>query len=246
MKSFLDLFRGENKDLITKNKLSKILGFAPKRMDYYKLAFIDPSRHDKNDTMKIGTNDRLEFLGDSVLEVMVSKFLYEKYPDWPVGKLSQLRAHMVSRTVSNKIAEELHLEQFFLPLSNGSYSKDAYGNALEALIGAVYLDKGDRYVARFLREKLLPLYRKQKEEDENFGHNFKGEIQAWTDKHGKRLTYLTREDKYGKNGFKCELYIDGAKLGVGRGRSKKSAETEAARQALKTISLRKGNNGDRF
>lgn len=228
--------RKERKDAFDTRALAATIGFRPRKTEYYRLAFIDPALRSERDVNRIATNDRLEFLGDSILGMFVSRHLYETHPNWPVGQLSALKAHIVSRSVSNKIASELDLGRFFPKHPETSYSKDALGNALEALIAAIFLDKGFPTVERFILEKFLPLYYREKLENTTFGINYKGELQAWADRHGMHIVYATVASGRGYNGgFLSEVYINQRKMGIGHGSTKKKGEQEAAQQALQEI-----------
>lgn len=216
-----------------KKELSKLLGFKPRNLSLYRLAFIDPALRNEDDPNRIDTNDRLEFLGDSILGMLVSKYLYLNEPHYPVGKLSSQKAHIVSRQVSNNIAESLGLSQFLEKREHVLFGKDTLGNALEALIAAIYLDRGIVWTEYFVNYKVLPLYKELRNEGSDLGRNYKGELQLWTDKQARKIHYETTSSKKGKSPrFTAKVYIDDKNWGEGEGASKKEAEQEAAHQVL--------------
>lgn len=216
-----------------KKELSKLLGFKPRNLSLYRLAFIDPALRNEDDPNRIDTNDRLEFLGDSILGMLISKYLYQKMPHFPVGKLSAYKARIVSRQVNNNVAESLGLPQFLEKKQHVLFGKDALGNALEALIAAIYLDRGIVWAEYFVYNKLIPLYKELHDEGSDLARNFKGELQLWTDKQARRIRYETSTARRGRSPrFTAKVYIDDKNWGEGEGASKKEAEQEAAHQVL--------------
>lgn len=224
--------------LVNRKQLTRMLGFRPWKLTYYQLAFVDPALRKQKNLSPSETNDRLEFLGDSILGMHISRYLYNTYPQWNVGQLAALKSHIVSRSVSNKIAQELDLKSFLPSAPDTAFSKDTPGNLLEALIGAIFLDRGFAVTQLFIEKKVLPIYHKIKKENTNFGVNFKGTIQSWADRNYKTLVYNTTPNgNTSCGGFKCELYIDEKLMGVGRGRTKKESEQEAAALAVRSLHL---------
>lgn len=216
--------------------LRELLGFSPGNPQLYIKAFIDPALKYESDLQNRDTNDRMEFLGDSILGMFVSKYLFLHKPDSPVGPLSSLKAHIVSRKVSNGIAKELGLDRFFPHTEHVFYSKDSLGNALEALIAAIYLDKGFRHTEDFINKRILPLYFEKKQESSDFGRNFKGELQLWADKQSRELKYETSSERNNKHTiFIAKVIINGKKWGEGSGSTKKTAEQNAAQEVLNRI-----------
>lgn len=232
----LKLFQLFSEDYRWKIRLSKMIGFRPKELSYYRLAFIDPALRSEQDPDRLGTNDRLEFLGDSVLGLLISQYLYRQEPYLPVGKLSALKSHMVSRQVSNSIAERLGIQHFLRKKEHINFSKDSLGNALEALIGAIYLDRGILSAQYFVYHKVIPLYNEVKHDFADLGRNFKGELQLWADKQARHIEYITTTKGKSRNSsFISQLVIDQKVWGEGEGKTKKDAEQEAAHQVLKRL-----------
>lgn len=236
------LFVRRNNQSKLKRELTELLGFKPKDLSFYRLAFIDPALRNEDDPNRIETNDRLEFLGDSILGMLVSKYLYQEEPLYPVGKLSSLKSHIVSRQVSNTFGEKLGLPHFIEKKEHVLYGKDFLGNALEALIAAIYLDRGIDRAEEFVTKKLLPLYRELRQEGSDLGRNFKGELQLWTDKEARKVKYETSSNGKGKGShFTSRIFIDDKVWGEGEGSSKKQAEQAAAHEVLRKLGKVKVN-----
>jgi ribonuclease-3 len=135
-------------------KLERILGFYPDKISLYKQAFIHKSTLLEEDKKPFESNERLEFLGDAILDAVISNYIYSKFPFKDEGFLTQLRSKLVRRQFLNNLAEKIGLTE--LVVSNlDRESKSIYGDALEALIGAIYLDKGYKKAEVFILTKLL-------------------------------------------------------------------------------------------
>lgn len=193
---------------------------------------------DKGDT----GNERLEFLGDAVLGMVMAEFLFKKYPFESEGFLTELRSKVVSRKSLSKLAIDMGLTQYLFFDKNISDNRIAIntiaGNALEALIGAIYLDLGYVKAKKFIHEKILRTYINFEELIEQVD-NYKSLLNQWCQKNKKELKFII-EDEKGKNHFKiytiCAV-IDGEKVGLGRGNSKKIAEQLASEESCKKLQL---------
>lgn len=217
-----------------KRQLTRMLGFTPKNIGIYCLAFIDPALHEPNDPERIRTNDRLEFLGDGILGMVVADWLYHKHPDWNVGKLASEKSAIVSRSVSNRIAGQLGIGEMLLCKPNSPLNKDSAGNALEAIIGAIFIDRGMTYAKQFILEKMLPLYYRIANENSSIVINYKGDLQIWADRRNITLHYKTEK---GRKGFIGTLSIGSKIIASGIGRTKKDAEQDAARLACAELKV---------
>lgn len=234
MASFLS-FKREEKNY--RKALKKLLGFSPRHLALYKKAFIDPALRSEKQLAAKDTNDRLEFLGDSLLGMAIAKYLFMQTPEeTTVGELASLKSHMVSREVANAVARRIGVDSF-LPKKEGIlYSKDSLGNALEALIAAIYLDRGFTFVERFIYTKLIPLYLEKKRELLHFGRNHKGDLQCLTAQKKQKLSYETkRQSRQRHLAFVSKVLIDGKVCGQGVGHTKKEAEQQAAASALSKL-----------
>ena len=177
------------------------------------------------------SNERLEFLGDAVIETVTSDYLFIEYPDYTEGSLTQLRSKIVSRASVNAIALDLELDKFVISHSGGSFvQKHIYGNALEALLGALYLDKGYNRVNRILINDIL----RRRIDVDDISHtetDFKSRLIEWCQK-SKRQIHFATETAPGSVPshpvFSSRVMIDGVEMGHGLGSSKKEAEQNAA------------------
>ncbi|WP_243519161.1 ribonuclease III [Candidatus Cardinium sp. cBcalN1] len=182
------------------------------------------------------SNERLEFLGDAILSAIVADYLFKKYPLKEEGFLTDIRSRLVNRDSLNGLARKIHLDKFLhydTNLVKRSGHKFIYGNALEALIGAVYLDHGYERCQKFVIDRLIVNYVSLKE---LIAHdtNFKSKIIQWAHKNHLQVVFRILEEKqydYYKE-FTAQVLINQKVMGAGTGRTKKCAEQMAAQQAL--------------
>ncbi len=220
-------------DRIFLNNLKKILGFKPDNIDLYRTAFIHSSASLGSKNAKIN-NERLEFIGDAVLNMVVADILYKKKPNEPEGKLSLLRSKIVCRKNLNEIASDIKLYDFLICKNTGSLSlNNISGNALESLFGAIYYDKNYEHCKLFaekilLNDKILDKLSDDKED-------FKSQIINFAQKNKIDFafnTYENAEINEKTHHFKCELLMNNNYLSSGKGWSKKDAEQNCAKNAL--------------
>lgn len=196
-------------------------------------------RHKSAYTVRKGlpSNERLEFLGDAMLEGVVSDYLYHKYQDGDEGVLTKLRARIVSRKNLNKVATEIGLPEV---ISKSSRIKSANssigGNALEAIVGAIYLDKGYAKTKTVISDKLLDEMMSI-EELEQREENFKSVLLEWCQKDGIELAYETAETKLNTHSFVSKVLVNHEEVSSGKGRNKKAAEQDAAEEAIKKLKI---------
>lgn len=217
------------------------LGITPGDLALYRQAM----RHSSavpDDRPDLPNNERLEFLGDAILDAIVGTFLFQKYPDQGEGFLTRMRSKLVSRHQLNILARRVHIEKVIESNVSRGHETSVPGNALEALIGAIFLDKGfDR-----TRKLVLGLI------DENFDlkeveaedRDAKSRLLEWGQKKRKRVEFNHREEHQRGRGklYVCEVTVDGHTRGTGRGNSKKKAEQEAAQAALRGTHARGGGH----
>jgi ribonuclease-3 len=142
-----------NKNL--SNKLSPLLGFLPNRIRLYEMAFIHKSASVVLPNGEVVNNERLEYLGDAILDAIVADFLFKEFPDKDEGFLTKMRAKMVKRKHLNLLAYRMGIDQLIVSQTNpANISKYLYGNAFEALVGAIYLDKGYKRTAKFIERTI--------------------------------------------------------------------------------------------
>lgn len=224
------------------SRLKVLLGFRPGYLRIYEIAFIHRSASfNLPDGQRIN-NERLEFLGDSVLDMILSDFLFEKYPEASEGFMTKIRSRIVNRDVLNQLAFSMEIDKLLVSnISSGHNTKHLYGDALEALIGALFLDKGFRKTKRFFIRNVLEKYL-DLQTIINTDNDYKSLVFEWVQKKKSNLAFTYNEEydfDLKKSVFTTILCIDREEYGKGQGASKKEAEQEASRQAwerLKDIS----------
>jgi ribonuclease-3 len=218
--------------------LKDIFGLRPNNVELYKLALIHRSA---SRFLKKGVpinNERLEFLGDAVIESVVSDYLFVAFPHENEGFLTQMRSKMVNRATLNELCKDIGLAQYIRNKANGGgVQRNMNGDAFEAIIGAMYLDKGYDFTSRTLvrvLEKNITL-----EEIRDTETDFKSRLIEWCQKGRHHLRFST---SYGPGGsqnapqFKSVAIIDGLEVGYGLGSSKKEAEQRAAYTVSQALS----------
>lgn len=216
-------------------KIKRMLGITPGNVTLYRIALTHSSA-----TGDVGSNnERLEFLGDSVLEVITSSYLYDHFPYKGEGELTDLRSKMVSRETLNEIASRIGLQELLeanLP-NRVLEASSTLGNALEALLGAVYIDRGMR-VARKVVRKVVSVHYDMEEMEERIV-NFKSVVIHHAQKNGARVRFrlLEEQGSGGNKIFTMGIFLDEEKLGEGSAPNKKRAEQEAAREACDKLEL---------
>ncbi|MDR1584557.1 MAG: ribonuclease III [Prevotellaceae bacterium] len=216
----------------------KILGFYPKHIEYYRQAV--RHRSVARYTRQSGAihNERLEFLGDAMLNTIVSDILYTRYPYEQEGFLTNMRAKIVNRNSLNHLAVDIGLNNLVLSAKHVKRgTQNIYGNAMEALIGAIYLDYGYKKCKQFVEDRLFGYFIDLDKiaEDEI---NFKSRLIEWSQKHHLTVEFVLIEDIPGKHNihkFISALELDGKRICEGSGTSKKQSEQEAAHIALQII-----------
>ncbi len=219
--------------------LKKLLGFIPKQIELYEMAFTHRSLPFKNEKGELINNERLEFLGDAILNSIVSDVLYHKYPDEKEGFLTNARSNIVKRSTLNKISKQIKLDELIIADNQTNLLKTAniYGNTLEALVGAVYLDYGYKRCTRFVKEKLLisPESMMNLAEDND---NYKSELLEWCQHRRYSLDFKLLSDvvdSKNRHTFKSEVLINNIAVCSGNGASKRASEQHASKKALKKI-----------
>lgn len=186
-------------------------------------------------------NERLEFLGDAVLDLIVGEYLYEKFPKVDEGELSKLRASLVNEKGFEKLALKLKLgEVLYISLAeennNGRQKSSLLSNAFEALMGAIYLETGLEWVRGFVVELLEDSY--EKINMESVFRDYKTSLQEFTQAHFGSTPEYNLVRSFGpdhKKEFEIEVLVETRKLSCAKGRSKKEAQQKAAKKALKIL-----------
>jgi ribonuclease-3 len=226
------------------SRLKKILGFKPGNLKLYEISFIHRSATFTMPDGKKVNNERLEFLGDAVLDAILSDYLFEKFPDASEGFMTKIRSRIVNRDILNQLAISMGIHDILISnISSVQPTKNLYGDALEALIGSVFLDKGFRKTKKMFIRNVLNKYL-DLEVIINTDTDYKSLVFEWVQKHKSNLIFTYNEEydfSRKKSVFSTILIIDKAEMGEGHGSSKKEAEQEAASQAWKRL---KDNFGD--
>lgn len=216
-------------------KLKGIFGFFPRNIELYKLAIVHKSASVVLTKGKRVNNERLEYLGDAVLDAIIADYLFEQFPNQKEGFLTKMRSKIVSRTSLNQLALDMGLDKIIISHNANSYlQKNIYGNALEAVIGAMFLDRGyqftsDRVINRIL-EKYIDIDNLQTIETD-----YKSRIIEWAQKNRNTIKFHCEEQPSESNinhTFLAYVYVDDVISGEGTGSSKKEAEQNAAMDAL--------------
>jgi ribonuclease-3 len=187
------------------------------------------------------SNERLEFLGDSVLGMITASYLFKKFPFKDEGFLTEIRSRMVSRESLNVLGRKLGLEEVieYENQRKTSLSRSSmYGDALEAFIGAVYLDKGFSFTQKFVTQKILAQYFDLDTVVQN-NPNFKSLLIEWAQKEGKKVQFtLDEEGAHHNKEFTAFVLLENEKIAEGKGYSKKKAEQNAAMKACDALEIK--------
>lgn len=227
-----------SKDQQLKDAIYAITKLKPSNLALYKLAL-------QHSSTKTGThvneqsNERLEFLGDAVLSLIIGEFLFKKYPLKEEGFLTEIRARIVKRASLGSIAKKIGLDTL-LCYQGSTLQKErfkfVYGNALEALIGAVYLDKGYLRCCHFVLGRLLDIHIDLKALIQT-DTNYKSQLVTWASRNRKSIAFkIVDEQRTGRSRvFTAQVLVAEQVAGQGQGNSKKEAEQEAAQVALTAL-----------
>lgn len=224
-----------------RRQLAKLIGFMPSQLEHYRQAFTHKSAIPLR-SPKQSSNERLEYLGDAVLSLVIGDYLYHKYPDKDEGQLSQLRARVVNRELFNELGFKMKLDEWMrqiAPYKADTESSPALlGNAFEALVGAIFLDKGYKRAKLFF-EKTVLVYHLDIEEVNSSDTNYKSRLLEWAQKNGRRVEFvlLNTSRDGNKNFFEVDVEVDGEKLGTACETKKKKSEQMASKAALEKLNL---------
>lgn len=219
-------------DKLLNYELKKLLNFSPRNLSKYKKAFTHRSIQMIDGEGNPLNYERLEFLGDSILGSVIAAYLYKKVPTASEGYLTQMRSKIVSREHLNELGKDLNLIRFVKSnIDQSNVGDNIHGNIFEALIGAIYLDKGYNYSERFIfRNVIVPYVDIEKLEGKIT--SYKGLIIEWCQKQKKKYKFETYEDTGNEiiKHFSVKVSIDGVQVAKGRATSKKKAEEMAAKR----------------
>ncbi|MCX7909155.1 MAG: ribonuclease III [Ignavibacteria bacterium] len=235
-----EIFRQERKKII-----EKTLDIQIKNIKLFEEALIHRSYLHLLPKGEYNSNERLEFLGDTVLSLVVSEYLFNNNPNLPEGELTKIRSWLVNKHSLSVVARKLELDKLILVSFSTAKTLERSGesilsDALEALIAAIYLDSGLDVAKKFILEKLIPLLQKENVlQDKNYKSILMEKVQA----KGKMAPTYEVLEEYGPphdKTFFVGVYVDNVQVATGKGKSKKEAEQEAAKNALSNLEFLNG------
>lgn len=234
----LDRFIGNQGRIAFKRNLRNVLGFVPGKTALYKAALTHRSVRDSADE----NNERLEYLGDAILSGIIADFLFKKYPYKEEGFLTEMRSKMVNRNKLNEIALKMGIKKItvFNKFDNSLKISQIFGNTLEALVGAIYLDKGFKKTQLWVQERMIMPHLFM-EDLENLEINHKNKLYGWANKNGKSLEFETLNEKIegGRRLFTIGAVVNGELIAEAKAYNKKDASQVAAAIALEKLGLQK-------
>jgi ribonuclease-3 len=239
IRRFYKLYLSPNRKYV--KSLKNLLGFVPGNLSLYRLAFRHKSVAQAVKKGIKNSNERLEFLGDAVLGSVVAEVLFKLYPYEDEGFLTELRSKIVNRGNLNQLARKLGFDQLIQydnRMVNSTRQGSLLGDAFEALIGAIYLDKGYDFTKNFLINHIIKshidIHKLEQTET-----NFKSKLIEWCQRHGKDITFELIENKEGESNklFTVQAIIDGEIMGAGKEFNKKNAEKLAAEKACEALAI---------
>lgn len=227
-----------SKDKALLNALSNILGFYPSNIHLYKSALRHRSAATEIKNGIKNSNERLEYLGDAILGAVVADYVFKKFPYKEEGFLTEMRSKIVSRESNNKLCRKLGLDALIQNNPDNVPNKSMHGDAFEALIGAIYLDKGYRVCRRFIIGRIIQ-HHLDIDTLENTETNFKSRLIEWAQREKKSFVFeLGEEEDNGNRRLICmHAIVDGDVAGTGKDYSKKKAEQIAAMEACKKLGI---------
>ncbi|MBS1934263.1 MAG: ribonuclease III [Bacteroidetes bacterium] len=221
-----------------KKQLRNVLGFTPGKAVLYKTALTHRSLKEGSDE----NNERLEYLGDAILSAIIADFLFKKYPYKEEGFLTEMRSKMVNRNQLNEIALKMGVKKisYFNKFDGSLKMSQIFGNTLEAIVGAIYLDKGFDKTRQWVIERIIQPYLFL-DDLENLEINHKNKLYGWANKNGKNLEFETIDERMesGRRLFTVAAVVDGEQLAQGKAYNKKDASQIAAQGAIDKLGLNK-------
>jgi ribonuclease III len=236
LKIIKGIFTGNVKKKEFKKQLTNVLGFTPGNLELYRTALSHRSVREGADE----NNERLEFLGDAVLSSIVAHYLFMKYPYRGEGFLTEMRSKIVNRQQLNDIGVKMGLKKITIynKQDNSLKISQIFGNTLEALIGAVYLDKGYKKTQLWVEKNIISTHIFI-DDLEAIEINIKNKLYGWANKNGKALEFETLSEKFenGRRLFTIGATVDGELVAEGKGYNKKDASQIAAQLAVEKLGL---------
>lgn len=215
-------------------EITQILGFKPKEIKFYETAFTHRSMNIKDSIGNVINYERLEFLGDAMLSAVIASHLFREVPSGDEGYLTKMRSKIVSREHLNELGKELNLIKLVeSKIPTGQFGDNIHGNLFEALVGAIFLDKGYKYCEKFIYSRVISPY-VDIETLEGKVISYKSLLIEWCQKEKKTFGYHVYEDTGNDEirHFSVKLSIDGKVVAKARATSKKKAEEKASKRAF--------------
>jgi ribonuclease-3 len=234
--TFWESFYKKEKDPSFKKQLKGILGYSPGNLPLYKTALTHRSVKDTIDE----NNERLEYLGDAILSALVADYLFKRYPYKGEGFLTEMRSKMVNRQQLNDIALKMGLKKVtaFNKSDASLKSSQIFGNTLEALVGAIYLDLGYKKTSKWVAQRII-MPHMFVDDLENLEINHKNKLYGWANKNGRNLEFETLDERLenGRRLFTVAAVINGKVIAQGKAFNKKDASQIAAQLAVEKLGI---------
>ena len=216
----------------------KMLGFYPRNIEIYQQALLHKSSSIKAGKGRLLNNERLEFLGDAILDAIVADIVYKKFEGKREGFLTNTRSKIVQRETLNRVAVEIGLDKLIkYTTRQSSHNSYMCGNAFEALIGAIYLDRGYRACKKFMEERIINQYLNL-EKISRKEVNFKSKLIEWSQKNKFCVEFNLIEQSLDSDQnpiFETQITVENIPAGTGKGYSKKESQQAAAHATLTKI-----------
>jgi ribonuclease-3 len=230
------IFGTDTQQSAFKKAVRQVIGLKPGRIELYTIALSHRSMRDNPEE----NNERLEYLGDAILSAVVADYLFMRYAKKGEGFLTEMRSKMVNRQMLNEIAVKMGLKKItiFNKIDSSLKNSQIFGNTLEALVGAVYLDKGYNKTHKWVVKQIIAPYMFV-DDLEALDINIKNKLIGWAGKQNKTLEFETLEEKQekGRRLFIVGVKVDGEMVAAGRGFSKKDASQIAALTAAEKLGI---------
>lgn len=216
--------------------LKNLLGFYPRNIAVYKLAFSHRSAVSENQSGQQMSNERLEYLGDAVLGAIIAELLFRRFPYRDEGFLTEMRSRIVSRENLKNVAMKIGLNQYVVNSSGPGMHKSMFGDAFEALVGAVFIDRGFDAAKEFITSRIVKLHL-DLDQIEKSDTNFKSRIINWAQREKRKIVFEMVQDSSPDKLIRVQLILDDEVLTVAEDFSRKKAEQIAASKAIEHLGI---------
>ena len=216
------------------SELFSILGFLPKKIKFYHQAFC----HSSIEHQEYGNNERLEFLGDAIFNAVITEYLFHKMPNKDEGILTDIRSKMVSRKTLNLLAKKIKIDKMVRTNLGDKMPSSVHGNAFEALIAAIYLDKGPKFCSKFIIKKIIEPHFSLNELEKEIS-SYKKHFINWAQKNNNNYSFklLSESGEAHNKNFEIGLFLKNENIATACAGSKKKAEEAAAKKACEALTI---------